>query len=498
MSNRSLALEQTIQRLTNRLVQDPEQVLTDAHDCLLQAKTYNDNAATLQCLLLITQSSWRLKELKASLKYIRAALRLQQSLDNDDYLADIYHYHAVIYWEQAQYYTAQQYWIQSLEQSAWSDNPCIQIEALLGLGNVWRVTEEYKLAKATHELAVRAANSIRHTELEARARIFLSWDLYYLERYPEMLTVLQGADDLLQHNPDKILEAQVWDFRAVALLELGQVDAAEKAANQAHALADTYQSVWMKTLAMMSLAKIELLKGQTEQALKWLREAESHAQFSEVNSDEILARIYQKQSDIAEQMGDMQSAYLAFKHFRSHSLAYVRSQTAQLGSDKARLSKQQLEQKARKLINRIRGLHEYNPDKRYSNMVSETFWWEQLVQLKTELRQSNYSVIVVRHNDPRIIDVCTELTHTLSSSNDFLTRLSSERVGWLIADKGAEAEQLCRTLSQMLTIYPWHRKGLSCELPSVILQNILMFPFTLEQLEQESDNEENLDRGKPA
>lgn len=64
----------------------------------------------------------------------------------------------------------------------------------------------------------------------------------------------------------------------------------------------------------------------------------------------------------------------------------LREQTLRVGMDKARSSKRQLEQRARKLINRIRGQHEFDPEKHLSNVVSETYWWEQLVLFKTELK----------------------------------------------------------------------------------------------------------------
>ncbi|CSH91263.1 ATP-dependent transcriptional regulator [Vibrio cholerae] len=75
----------------------------------------------------------------------------------------------------------------------------------------------------------------------------------------------------------------------------------------------------------------------------------------------------------------------------------LREQTLRVGMDKARSSKRQLEQRARKLINRIRGQHEFDPEKHLSNVVSETYWWEQLVLFKTELKKSNHAVVVIQH-----------------------------------------------------------------------------------------------------
>ncbi|POB65780.1 hypothetical protein CRN59_34710, partial [Vibrio vulnificus] len=95
------------------------------------------------------------------LKLIKEAHSKQNRLDNDDRLPQILHLYALQYWGQAKYYSAQQYWINALEQSALIDETEIQIEALIGLGNVWRITNDYKLAASTHELAVKVANNAR-------------------------------------------------------------------------------------------------------------------------------------------------------------------------------------------------------------------------------------------------------------------------------------------------------------------------------------------------
>lgn len=113
----------------------------------------------------------------------------------------------------------------------------------------------------------------------------------------------------------------------------------------------------------------------------------------------------------------------------------LREQTLRVGMDKARSSKRQLEQRARKLINRIRGQHEFDPEKHLSNVVSETYWWEQLVLFKTELKKSNHAVVVIQHPNAKYIDVCTEVIHSLCAPQDLLSRISSDRLGLLLAEK---------------------------------------------------------------
>lgn len=150
-----------------------------------------------------------------------------------------------------------------------------------------------------------------------------------------------------------------------------------------------------------------------------------------------------------------------------------------------------MEQRARKLINRIRGQHEFDSNKQLSKLVSEIYWWEQLVLYKTELKESNHSVIVIQHADPACLEVCIELTHALCNQRDLLSRLSKDRLGLLLAEKGQAAEQVYQVLANMIKHYPWQRRGLNQPLPKVRFQDILSFPFTLEQLEEEQQEEQD-------
>ncbi len=108
---------------------------------------------------------------------------------------------------------------------------------------------------------------------------------------------------------------------------------------------------------------------------------------------------------------------------------------------------------------------------------------------KTELKHSNHAVIVIQHNDSKYLDVCTEIAHSLCNQKDLVSRLSSERLALLLADKGDAALHVFHVLAKMIEIYPWERKGLTGSLPQVMFQDILSFPFTLEQLEDSQPQE---------
>lgn len=482
-------LELELEQLKSRIESDHQRVIHAAERCLSQAKQLNFADGILQSHIIISRCAWCKMDYRLGLKTIKQALLYQNSLESDDYLPEILHIHALHFWGQAKYYTAQQYWINALEQASLTDEIEIIIESLIGLGNVWRITHEYSQACTTHELAVNVANKTRIHWLEGKARILWAWDLYLLNQYLEMLSVLDGAEEALHEHTDNTWQAEVWDFRGLALLGLERLEDAEQATQRAHELAEQHNLVWMKAHSYISRARLELLRKNHQKATQLLLCAEQSAQI--FDNGELLSQICFQQSLVAEEQGDDQKALIAFKKYRRFSLTMLREQTSRLGLDRAHVSKRQLEQRAHKLIRRVRSQYEYNPEKHLSHVVAESYWWEQLMMFKAELQNSKHSVMVIHHEDPHYLDICTELIHTLCAQHDLLSRLSPTRLGLLLAETGHLAEQLKQTINNMIEIYPWQRKGSSDSLPAITLQDILSFPFTLEQLEQLQPQDEH-------
>ena len=481
MDNSQHLLEIELDQLRSRIESEPEQVLLNAEQCATRANQMLFPQGVIQSLVIISRCHWALMDYRKGLKCIREAYAQLIHVDNDDYLPEILHIHALHFWGQAKYYSAQQYWIQSLEQSALVDQIEIQIESLIGLGSVWRVLGEYNLALSTHELAVTVSNNMRINWLEGKSRILLAWDQYLLGHFIDMLSTLDGAEESLQHHQDRTWQAEIWDFRGLALLGLERLDDAEQATHKAQELVEKYDLTWMKAHSYISQARLELMRKQPTKASQLLSAAEQAA--NNFDNGELLSQIYFQQSRVAEEVGDFKIALQAFKKYRINSTEILREQTVREGSDKARTSKRLLEQRATKLINRIRGLHEYDPDKHMSQMVSETFWWEQMMLFKTELTRANHVVIIIHHPSNKCLDICAELAHSLCNNHDLLSRLSNNKLGLLLAEKGDEATRIYQILTHMFEMYPWKRRGINHDLPRLALYDILTFPFTLEQLE---------------
>mgnify|MGYP001240477379 FL=1 len=477
-------LENEIEQLASRFEAEPETVLALAKLCLGKADQTLYPEGGIKVCIILSKCHWQLMDFTQGLKAIKEALIRLNRLDTDLYLPEILHVHALHFWGQAKYYSAQQYWINALEQAALVGETVIEIECLIGLGDVWRVTQQHKLAMSTHSLAVNYANSARIDWLEGKARILLARDYYLLNDYIKMFSVLDSAEEVLKHNYNKQWKAEIWDLRGLALLGLERIDDAETATLNALDLAEKNNLSWIKTQTYINRARLELIRENLNNAEKLLSNAEIAAK--EFNDRDLLSQICFQQSAVAEKQGDYENALVAFKKYRDHSISMLKEQTSHLGMDKARTSKRQLDQRARKLINRVRRQVEYHHgDRGYSNLVSETYWWEQLILFKSELKASTHAVIIIKHNTPAYLEVCIELAQCLCNTrNDLISRISENRVGLLVAEKGEKAELLFQFISQTLDNYPWERRGLESAKPQVNLYDILTFPFTLEQLEE--------------
>ncbi|WED24993.1 hypothetical protein L3Q72_20320 [Vibrio sp. JC009] len=468
---------------------EPEAVLNQASQCLLRSDQVLFPEGGILACIIISKCYKEILDFAQGLKFIKEAITRLNRLDTDLYLPEILHIHAQQFWGQAKYYSAQQFWINALEQAALVGETEIEIECLIGLGNVWRITEEHKLALSTHDLAVQVANNARMDWLEGKARILLARDHYLLNEYTEMLSVLDEAEEVLKNYTKPAWEAEIWDFRGLALLGLERIDDAEKAAIKAYELAMDNDLLWMKTHSFIARARLEVIRNDLDKAKDFLTSAEESAK--SFNQNELLSQICFQQSVVAERQRDYEHALVSFRKYRKHSMQLLKDQTNKLGTDKARSSKRQLDQRARKLINRIRRQVEFNHgDRGYSNLVSETYWWEQLILFKSELAASNHVVVLIKHDNSGFLDVCMELAQCLCNRNDLISRISEERIGMLIAERGDKADAIFSFLDQMIRNYPWERKGLKGKLPEVKLHDILFFPFTLEQLEESEETVE--------
>ncbi len=487
MSQTSDQLHSTLQQLESRSHYDPSTSLERALICEQQAREDGANALRVRALLVIARSYNDLNQYRKGLKYIKEIYNCTS--ENDDKLPQILHLHARLLFGRKKYYSALQLWISALEQSSLIGNTVYMIKSLAGIADVWCITCGPALAAPTHELAARIANKHLLHALEGQIRLSLAWDHYQLNDYIKMLSELDNTEELLTHTQNNFLHTKLADFRTLALLALDRFDEAEaiSARINDHHVPD------IDTHLYLSRARHALRQNYSDTALSHLRRAEKAA--LKTNNNELLGLIYRHQSEIAEHKNNYQEAYKAYKKFRHFAEKELKARKRWMGSDKAHQSRRQIDQRAQQLISRLYNQYDYNLEKHFSNFVSETYWWEQLIQFKSQLSHSEHAVIMIQQDNPAYLEVCTELLHSISTPKDLIARLTENRLVMLISENRESTGTLFQALEKMIAIYPWQRKNLMPDNVHAELIDILSFPFTLEQLE---DTSRSAFDGKPA
>ena len=114
-------LEIEIDQLKSRIEQEPDKVRAIAEQCALRSAQILYPEGEIQCLVIMSRCAWNTMDYRKGLRFIKEAHSKLNALDTDDLLPEILHIHALHYWGQAKYYSAQQFWINALEQSALVD-----------------------------------------------------------------------------------------------------------------------------------------------------------------------------------------------------------------------------------------------------------------------------------------------------------------------------------------------------------------------------------------
>ncbi|WP_154116833.1 tetratricopeptide repeat protein [Vibrio cincinnatiensis] len=383
-------IQQNLERLKSQIeTSNSEDILLEANKLLLQAKQINFVSGIITALIILARVHWLREEYDPSVELIKEAESYHNNQDNDEILPEILHLYALNALSCSQHYTAKKYWLDALDKAMFTNNMVIEIESLLGIGDVLFSLEEYARSIEIFELAVQIANKTKNRKLEVRAYILLAKSYFELNHYIDMLTVLDLAEEKVDGKQCPTWNIKLWLLKSSALLKLNRIKDAKNAAFQAYNLSMSTSSTNLRIHALGCLSKIALA--------------------SDNNS--------------------------------------------------------------------------------LNTLISETTWWEKLMIFKASLNNNAHSVIMFYHDNPRVIDECEKLISPLCVNNDFLSRLNHKRLGLLIFGLDS-AETVYKKIKMILRLYPWDRKGLIGEKPAVSYQDVLSFPFTIEQLDGSLNLEE--------
>lgn len=435
--------------------------------------------------LIISIAHWHLMDYQAGFKSAKEVLQLQQELENDNLLPLILHTLALHSWGQAKLFSAQQYWIKALEQSSLIGNHEIEIEALIGLGNTWRMTNCLEQANSTHNVAAQRANYYRMPHLEAKAYILQAWDSYLLCDYQAMLPILFKAEKLLTDNSNLTWKAEIYDFRGLAFLGLDDLDSAQKYCSLANQLAIQHDLIWMKAHSAISLARIASAQSHFTLAYQLLTDAEVIAQ--QFDKGELRSQICLEQSRIAELTQNFELALYSYKRYRQYEIALIQEQSSSLGRDKTSTSKERLDIRAKNLIQRIEMQLKFNSMSSLTYLLPREKWYAHLKSILTNVLSDEYHLIMITDPSEDKINNLMLLGHHYCKHGDSITRLNDTEIAILINENKNKSQEIAHSISTLLSTYPWSRYSLNVSIPSVTHFSLheLNHHATLSQMQME-------------
>ncbi|KAB2823564.1 ATP-dependent transcriptional regulator [Aliivibrio finisterrensis] len=435
--------------------------------------------------LIISIAHWHLMDYQTGFKSAKEVLQLQQELENDNLLPLILHTLALHSWGQAKLFSAQQYWIKALEQSSLIGNHEIEIEALIGLGNVWRMTNCLEQANSTHNIAAQRGNYYRMPHLEAKAYILQAWDSYLLCDYQAMLPILFKAEKLLTDNSNLTWKAEIYDFRGLAFLGLDDLDSAQKCCSLANQLAIQHDLIWMKAHSAISLARIASAQSHFTLAYQLLTGAEVIAQ--QFDKGELRSQICLEQSRIAELTQNFELALYSYKRYRQYEIALIQEQSSSLGRDKTSTSKERLDIRAKNLIQRIEMQLKFNSMSSLTYLLPRKKWYAHLKSILTNVLSDEYHLIMITDPSEDKINNLMLLGHHYCKQGDSITRLNDTEIAILINENKNKSQEIAHSISTLLSTYPWSRYSLNVSIPSVTHFSLyeLNHHATLSQMQME-------------
>lgn len=450
--------------------EDAEKAKLGAEQQLLLSEELHFKYGIAYSKLIISTSLWHLLEYQAGFTIAKDLLLLHQELKNDDLFPSILHNLALHSWGQAKLYSAQQYWIQALEQSSLLGDHKIEIESLIGLGNIWRMTNSLDQAKSAHNIAAQRANYYRIPHLEAKAFILHAWDCYLLHDYQAMLPVLFKAEQLLSNSNNLTWKSEVYDFRGLAFLGLNDLYSAQQCCNYAHQTAQQHDLVWMKAHSAISLARIASAQSHYARAYELLTYAEVIAH--QFDKGELRSQICLELSRIAELTQDYEHALYSYKRYRQYEISLIQEQATSLGRDKTNSSKEQLERRAKKLIQRIEMQLGFNGISSLTYLLPLDKWQQNIETLLSHSSNMDYHLITITDPSEDKLNNLILLGHHYCKHGDSIARISKTEISLLINENDQRTQEIVHSLSSLFSSYPWHRYSLNSSIPSVDYVNL--------------------------
>ncbi|WP_035055697.1 hypothetical protein [Andreprevotia chitinilytica] len=357
MSRSPLLIDLHLRRLRQGATHVAPQRLAAADALLAEAQVHAYGHGIAEAQLLRAQALWAAMRYDEGLKVVRQAARAAQHEGALDLLAESQHVTAQLHTARGDTLAAFAAWSKSLELSLITGQDELGIEALIGIGNLWMLHQQFDDAQTFHKLAMQQAQRLQLPLLAGKAAICLGRAQVETGQYEAAVETLTGAETLLALIGDATWLAEVHDYRSRAWLELGDVARATDECTAAWLLVcDDELLGWAQTLTLLQQARIALtVAAQDSAALSEAEAALDHARHIAARFEliDFQTQIAADWAQLAEQQQDWKRALAEFKTYRELNLAAMRRYQRAGDRDVASSKLARLKREIDRLINRM-------------------------------------------------------------------------------------------------------------------------------------------------
>jgi hypothetical protein len=145
----------------------------------------------------------------------------------------------------------------------------------------------------------------------------------------------------------------------------------------------------------------------------------------------------------------------------------LQEQSNCLGRDKTSSSKEQLDLRAQKLINRIEIQLEFNSISSLTYLLPLDKWTKNIQSILSNSLNSDYHLITIMDPSEDKINNLLLLGHHYCKHGDSITRLSNTEIVLLINENEQRTKDISHSLSALFTSYPWYRYSLNASVPTI-------------------------------
>ena len=455
---------QYLYSLENLIVEQPHFAEPKVLTALAQAEVCDDAHAKFVATIQLAKIAWHLTEYEKGIHYCSRAEQLLLPEFETKHLAELYDLYAQQYWGLECIRSAHNFWNKAMEKALLNDQLSYQIDALIGIGNSWRVGEKTDYSYSALSLAMVLSEQYELPILAGKSAILLAMSLSNLKQYPLMLEIINKAPVYLKDHYDLAWYVQIEDLKSIAYLHLNRLDDAEESIEKASELVLKNGKKWMHSHVLLNCAVIKAALGKVDQAYDKLKAAELIS--LKYQQDELLAKIYYQLFELSSVVKKSEDAYIFYRKYRHFEINLLQRRSVALGKDECLLSQPLLDHATQQLIERLENGRLSSTGKVFAAYRDPSLW---LYECQRLTHPEEYYVFVIQLNTREEVTHLLPLLQSLCQSSELISRTTSNQIIMLNSLAPQQIILMENSLNVLIEAFPWWRVSME----EIIVKKVL-------------------------